>query len=150
MKNLVMLMLVALALVACSSTTPTATPAAPAGDPAQNTAPQETPQMPGMGAVEGVLLDQEGKPIEGVGVYVAKISVDGVISYSPEADPRDITDAEGRFRIPNIAPATYALAYWTPGPTGLIYDPANPQFAVQVEVKADETTNSGSHKIQRP
>jgi len=143
MKKLAMMFLLGLILAGCGAGAPTATPAGTAG-------PQQTPQAAGLGAVQGVLVDEQGAPIEGVGVYVAKISVDGIISFSPEADPRAITDAEGRFTIANVAPATYAMAYWTPGPSGLIYDPAKPDLAVQVEVRAEETASAGSLKIKRP
>jgi hypothetical protein len=146
MKKLVMMVLLGLILAGCSSATPTATPAGPVG----TAAPQLTPLAPGMGMVQGVVVDESNAPIEGVAIYVAKISVDGVISYSPEADPRGIADAEGRFTINNVAPGTYAMAYWTPGPAGMVLNPANKDEVVKVEVQADQTSSVGTLQIPRP
>jgi hypothetical protein len=146
MKKLVMMVLLGLILAGCSSATPTATPAGPVG----TAGPQLTPLAPGMGVVQGVVVDENNAPIEGLAIYVAKISADGVISYSPEADPRGMTDAEGRFTIVNVAPATYAMAYWTPGPAALILTPDNPDEVVKVEVQADQTSSAGTLKIKRP
>jgi hypothetical protein len=147
MKKLVMMVLLGLILAGCgSSASSTATPAGPVG----TAAPQLTPLAPGMGVVEGVVVDENNAPIEGLAIYVAKISTDGVISYSPEADPRGFTNAEGRFTIVNVAPATYAMAYWTPGPAALILNPDNPDEVVKVEVQADQTSSTGTLKIKRP
>ena len=152
MKNLFVVVLVSLVLAGCSTSSAEPTPTLPPvpADAASTAVPQLTPQLPGMGAVEGIVIDEADLPIEGLGIYVAKISVDNIISYSPEADPRGITDAAGRFTISNVAPGTYALAYWTPGPTGLFTDPTNPDALITVEVRADETTPAGSLKIKRP
>jgi hypothetical protein len=152
MKNLLMVMLVSVVLAGCSTSSADPTPTLPPvpADAASTAVPQITPQLPGMGNVEGIVIDEADLPIEGLGIYVAKISVDNMISYSPEADPRGLTDAAGRFTISNVQPGTYALAYWTPGPTGLFMSPANPDNAITIEVRADETTQVGNLKIKRP
>lgn len=148
MKKLVIMVLVSLMLAACGSTNQQATPSLPPSAP-NNLLPEPT-VAPGTGKVEGVLLDEANAPIEGLAIYVAKISVDGVISYSPEADPYGVTDAQGRFVIFNVPPGTYAMAYWSPGPSGLISDPADISAPAKVEVRDGETTTIGPLKIKRP
>jgi hypothetical protein len=152
MKNLLLVMLASVVLAGCSASSakPTPTPPPVPADAAGTAVPQLTPQLPGMGSVEGIVIDEADLPIEGLGIYVAKVSVDNVISYSPEADPRGISDAAGRFTIRNVEPGTYAMAYWTPGPAGLFMSPSNPNNAITIEVRADETTQAGSLKIKRP
>ena len=145
MKKFLLMVLVGLALAGCGSAKqsgPTAVPGEPTVPPPVLT--------PGTGMVDGVVVDMENKPIEGVGIFVAKISVDNIISFSPEADERGMADAQGRFTIVNVPPGPYALAYWTPGLNGLIDDPKNPGKTIRVDVVDGQTISVGTIKIPRP
>lgn len=105
---------------------------------------------PGTGIITGTMLDENDAPIEGLGVYVATIEGDGVIGFSVNNAPRGITESNGTFIIPDIQPGTYSLAYWTPGPSGLIGDPKGIDQPVKVTVTVGQTVSAGNLIIQRP
>jgi hypothetical protein len=144
MQRLLTILLLAITLVGCG-TTQTST-----SQPPISQTPIFVETQPGTGIITGVMLDENDTPIEGLGVYVATIEGEAVIGFSLNNAPRGITDSAGAFAIPNIQPGTYALAYWTPGMSGIIGDPKGAEQPVKVTVVADQTVSAGNLKINRP
>lgn len=107
------------------------------------------------GAIEGVLLDLDGNPISGIGVFLAMITPGPtpetpIISFTLNS-PSSGTNRQGRFVIGNIPPGTYSLAVWTPATTTLIPTPGGEAgSAIKVEVVNNQVTNIGEARIRRP
>lgn len=105
------------------------------------------------GAIRGILLDMENKPIAGLFVFLATITespAGPIISFSLES-PKGGTDAEGRFVIPNVPAGVYSLAIWTPATNFLIPAPNGEEgSAIRVEVRNGEITELGEIRVRRP
>jgi hypothetical protein len=108
------------------------------------------------GAITGVLLDTEGQPISGLGVFLADLT-DGpepgtnIITYQLASSKRGSTDDRGRFVINDVEPNSYSLAVWTPSYSGLIPEPGSAEgSAILLEVEAGEVTDVGTLEIERP
>lgn len=68
--------------------------------PEQRIPQQKTPRM---GAFQGILYDENGRPMPGIGVRL-------VASGETVAPPRDaVSEGDGIFRLLNVAPGTYDL-----------------------------------------
>jgi Carboxypeptidase regulatory-like domain len=99
----------------------------------------QTTAAPGLGSVEGVVLDQQGKPIPGADVYAL-----------PEEDMRrpvasTTTDSAGRFLLRDLPAArVYIYAYKEsdgyPNGFAAFFALPNDQSLVVVKVEAGQTT----------
>lgn len=105
------------------------------------------------GAIRGILLDTEGKPIAGLAVFLATITetpAGPVISFTLESQ-KGLTDDQGRFVIPNVPSGVYSLAIWTPATNFLIPAPSGEEgSAIRVEVRNGEITELGEIRARRP
>ncbi len=105
------------------------------------------------GAIRGILLDMEGKPIANLFVFLATITnspAGPLISFTLESQ-KGGTDAEGRFVIRDVPAGVYSLAVWTPATNFLIPAPSGEEgSAIQVEVRNGEITELGEIRIKRP
>lgn len=163
----VIFLIVVLGLVGCSGT-PTSpsstlatqnqlTPQTGVQGPAVPTATSAVPRPDSTtGSVVGVLVDNDGKPIDDIGVFVANLA-DGpqpgskMITFQIGSSKRAITDADGRFVINGVAPGSYSLVIWTPTETLTIPPPGgDPGSAILVDVKAGQITDLGRLSSKRP
>jgi hypothetical protein len=108
------------------------------------------------GIITGVLLDEESEPISDLGVFLADLT-DGpegeskIITFQLGSSKRGVTDAQGRFIIEDVMPASYSLAIWTPSQSVLIPEPGSTDGnAILVEVETGKTVDVGMLKIKRP
>ncbi|MGC8951761.1 carboxypeptidase-like regulatory domain-containing protein [Chloroflexus sp.] len=105
------------------------------------------------GAIRGVLLDTEGKPIAQLFVFLATITdntTGPVISFSLDSQ-KGATDNQGNFVIRDVPAGVYSLAIWTPATNFLIPAPnGEPGSAIRVEVRNGEITELGQIRIRRP
>lgn len=105
------------------------------------------------GAIRGILLDTEGKPIAGLALFLATIAENPtgpVISFTIES-PKGFTDDQGRFVIRNVPAGVYSLAIWTPATNFLIPAPNGEEgSAIRVEVHNGEITELGEIRAKRP
>lgn len=138
-------------------TTPPLMPAYPYPQPSTATPePVPTPIIEldnTKGAIRGILLDTEGKPIAGLAVFLATItetSAGPVISFTLESQ-NGFTDDQGRFAIRNVPAGVYSLAIWTPATNFLIPAPNGEEgSAIRVEVRNGEITELGEIRARRP
>lgn len=116
---------------------------------------QETMVSPSTGAIRGVLLDTEGKPVSNIFVFLATVTpgptLDApIISFTLDS-PKGSTDAKGQFVIKNVPAGIYSLAVWTPATNALIPPPNGKEgSAIQVEVINNRITDVGELRIVRP
>ncbi|ACL25180.1 hypothetical protein Cagg_2301 [Chloroflexus aggregans DSM 9485] len=124
----------------------------------ETTAPATEPTSPIVvdstkGAIRGVLLDTEGKPIAQLFVFLATITdnpTGPVISFSLDSQ-KGATDNQGNFVIRDVPAGIYSLAIWTPATNFLIPAPnGEPGSAIRVEVRNGEITELGQIRIRRP
>ena len=120
------------------------------------TAEQQSRRDTANGAITGVLVDENNQPISDIGVFLADLTEgpngEGkIITFQLGTSKRGITDAEGKFTIEDIAPASYSLAIWTPSQSMLIPESEGTDgSAILVEVEAGRTTDVGTLQINRP
>lgn len=120
------------------------------------TSTQATNDKTEKGSITGVLLDEEGKPISDLGIFVANLTQgpqanSKIISFQINSSKRGLTDAQGNFTINDVPVGSYSLASFTPAQTTLIPAPGDAAgSAILVEVKAGRVTNVGTLKIKRP
>lgn len=116
---------------------------------------QETIVSPSAGAIRGVLLDTEGKPVSNIFVFLATVTPGPtpdapIISFTLDS-PKGGTDAKGQFVIKNVPAGIYSLAIWTPATNALIPPPNGKEgSAIQVEVISNRITDVGELRIVRP
>lgn len=116
---------------------------------------QETIVSPSTGAIRGVLLDTEGKPVSNIFVFLATVTPGPtpdapIISFTLDS-PKGSTDASGRFIIRNVPAGVYSLAIWTPATNALIPPPNGKEgSAIRVEVVNNRITDVGELRIVRP
>ncbi len=123
---------------------------APSPTPAAGVPTTIPTSLPTKGIVTGVLYDDvDRRPLSDHVLYLAvllkpleagKLSV---AALDPTADPRAVSDAEGKFTFTNIEPGTYALAFATPTGTALIIDPKTEKEIV-FTVEAGGTVDLGT------
>ena len=100
----------AVSIAACATSAP---PAAPTPPVASSTA---TPQAAELVAVEGVVVSEDGRALDGA--LVAIVPPD-----APAEAARETSHGGGRFRIAGVRPGRYAITATAPGHTGTYVNP---------------------------
>ncbi len=137
-----------LLLTACSPLSPTSTVATTTTQPGSAAA--------GTGKIVGVLLDEAGEPISGLGVFLADVSQgpepnSNIVSFRLQSSKQAITDEQGKFLLEEVPAGLYSLAVWTPNSSMLIPQPGSAEgSAIEVTVEPQRVTDVGSLKIRRP
>ena len=104
---------------------------------------------PGKGTVTGIITDQNGKPMQGLIIYLG--IYDGVlIEISMQNSPRTITSNDGRFIFQNIPPSDpnmqYAIGIMIGADNGKIVNEPGTDHTLTFGVKAGDIVDLGKLK----
>ena len=91
--------------------------------------------------VEGIVVDEKGVPMEGAHIFTGRVP-----SFLPERDTQaaTITDADGRFRVENLAKDSGTISAWHPefGMGAAFYDAVASE--IEIVLRNNMGTVSGS------
>jgi hypothetical protein len=107
------------------------------------------------GTITGRLINSvSGAPIDNQIIYLGDLlpmepGPAYLIIMKQRESPNTVTDKEGWFIFPNLAPGTYALILWTPGISKVIID-AETNKELLATVEAGKITNLGEIRVEWP